>query len=45
MGGGLELMPELCENVDDILDSFVIGLDKDEFILACKKKFYKPIQI
>ena len=23
MGGGLELMPELCENVDDILDSFI----------------------
>ena len=23
MGGGLELMPELCENIDDILDSFI----------------------
>ena len=23
MSGGLELMPELCENVDDILDSFI----------------------
>ena len=23
MGGGLELMPELCENIDDILDSCV----------------------
>lgn len=38
----LEMMPELCENVDDILDSFVIVLDKNEFISACKKKFYKP---
>ena len=41
----LEIMPELCENVDDILDSFVIGLDKNEFISACKKKFYKSAQI
>lgn len=23
MGGGLELMTELCENVDDILDSCI----------------------
>ena len=23
MGGGLELMPELCENIDDILDSCI----------------------
>ena len=81
MGGGLEMMPELCENVDDILDSciynklfgcawrkvkesngslaysergddifnkldsFVIGLDENEFISACKKKFYKSTQI
>ena len=24
------------------LDSFVSGLDKNEFISVCKKKFYKP---
>ena len=23
MGGGMELIPELCENVDDILDSCI----------------------
>ena len=30
------------EDVFNKLDSFVIGLDKNEFISACKKKFYKP---
>ena len=33
------------EDIFNKLDSFVIGLDKNEFISACKKKFYKPIQI
>ena len=33
------------EDIFNKLDSFVIGLDKDEFILACKKKFYKSTQI
>ena len=33
------------EDVFNKLDSFVIGLDKDEFISTCKKKFYKSTQI
>ena len=33
------------EDIFDKLDSFVIGLDKNEFISACKKKFCKPAQI
>ena len=37
-----------ANDYDDIfnkLDSFVIGLDKNEFISTCKKKFYKYTQI
>ena len=30
------------ETIFNKLDSFVIGLDKNEFVSACKKKFYKP---
>ena len=33
------------ENIFNKLDSIVSGLDKNEFISACKKKFYKSTQI
>ena len=33
------------EAIFNKLNSFVIGLDKNEFISTCKKKFCKPAQL